>query len=447
MIEKAIIMGAAGRDFHNFNVYFRNNPRYRVVAFTAAQIPDIEGRCYPPELAGEAYPDGIPIYEEAQLANLVREHKVDLVAFSYSDVTHAEVMHKGSIAMAGGADFILLGATYTMLKPQKPTVAVCAVRTGCGKSQTTREVCRIIRAYGKTPVVIRHPMPYGDLTRQVVQRFSEFSDFNAQHCTIEEREEYEPLVERGIVVYAGIDYGKILEAAQGEADVIVWDGGNNDTPFYHPDLHIVLFDPHRPGHELRYYPGETNMIMADIAVINKVDSAPADGVAQVRENIRTHGPRAEIVMAESALLVNDSGRIAGKRVLVVEDGPTLTHGGMAFGAGFLAAKMHGAAERVDPRPYAVGSIRKTFDRYPHIGPVLPAMGYGESQTRELEATINATPCDLVLFASPVNLSRLLNIAAPTLRVRYEYKDHGDPRLTDVLERKLKAVLARGGIHG
>ena len=447
MIENAIIMGAAGRDFHNFNVYFRNNPRYRVVAFTATQIPDIEGRRYPPELAGEGYPDGIPIYEEVQLADLIREHQVDLVAFSYSDVPHTEVMHKGAVAMAGGADFILRGAPYTKLKPKKPTVAVCAVRTGCGKSQTTREVCRILRDHGKTPVVIRHPMPYGDLTKQVVQRFSDFSDFDVHRCTIEEREEYEPLVERGIVVYAGIDYGKILEAAEGEADVIVWDGGNNDTPFYHPDLHIVLFDPHRPGHELRYYPGETNMIMADIAVINKVDSAPADGVAQVRENIRTHAPKAEIVTAESALLVDEPDRISGKRVLVVEDGPTLTHGEMAFGAGFIAADTHGAAERVDPRPYAVGSIRKTFDRYPHIGPVLPAMGYGDIQTRELEATINATPCDLVLFATPVNLSRLLTIDAPTLRVRYEYRDHGEPRLADVLEKKLKGMLNRGGGHG
>jgi predicted GTPase len=325
MIENVIIMGAAGRDFHNFNVYFKDNPRYKVVAFTAAQIPDIAGRLYPPELAGKSYPEGISIYPEDELAGLIQKHKVDLVAFSYSDVPHVEVMHKASLAMAKGADFILIGAPYTMLRSKKTIVAVCAVRTGCGKSQTTRKVCEIIKGMGKKVVVIRHPMPYGDLRKQIVQRFSAYEDFEKHQCTIEEREEYEPLVEQGIVVYAGIDYGKILEAAEKEADVIIWDGGNNDTPFYKPDLHIVLFDPHRAGHELLYFPGETNMMMADIAIINKVDSAPMQKVWQVKKNIEAHAPEAKIVLAESSVVVSEPGMIKGKRVLVVEDGPTLTH--------------------------------------------------------------------------------------------------------------------------
>jgi predicted GTPase len=437
MIEKVIIMGAAGRDFHNFNVYFKDNPRYTVIAFTATQIPDIEDRRYPPELAGKMYPTGIPIFPEEQLRDLIRQHRVDLVAFSYSDVPHTEVMHKASVVMAGGADFTLIGATYTMLRASKPVVAVCAVRTGCGKSQTTRKVCEIMKARGRRVVAVRHPMPYGDLRLQEVQRFSSYADFDTHHCTIEEREEYEPLVDQDIVVYAGIDYGKILKAAETEADVIVWDGGNNDTPFYFPDVHIVLFDPHRAGHERLYYPGETNMLMADIAVINKVDTAPPEKVEQVRGNIDRYAAKATTVMAESSVLVSQPERISGKRVLVVEDGPTLTHGEMPFGAGLIAAGQHRAAEIIDPRPYAVGSIIATYTKYPHMGKVLPAMGYGPAQIRDLEQTIANADCDLVLFATPIHLPRILNIEKPNLRVRYEYHDHGSPTLEEVLMEKLQ----------
>ena len=439
MVEKVIIMGAAGRDFHNFNVYFRDNPRYQVVAFTAAQIPRIEGRFYPAELCGKLYPQGIPIYPEAQLAHLSRENKVDLIAFSYSDVPHVEVMHKASIAMAEGADFMLIGATYTMLRSKKPVVAVCAVRTGCGKSQTTRKVCDIIRKLQKKVVVVRHPMPYGDLRVQVLQRFSSYDDFEKHQCTIEEREEYEPLVDQGIVVYAGVDYGQILEAAEQEADIIVWDGGNNDTPFYYPDLHIVLFDPHREGHETEYYPGETNMLMADIAIINKVDTAPSANVERVRRNIGQHAPDAEIVLAESPVVVSSPERVKGKRVLVVEDGPTLTHGGMSYGAGIIAAQEYGAAEIVNPRPYAVGTIEETYRLYPHIGPVLPAMGYSEEQIGDLESTINNTDCDLVLFATPIQLTHILSINKSALRVRYEYRDHGPPLLEDLIITRLEGL--------
>ena len=437
MIEKVVIMGAAGRDFHNFNVYFRDNPRYRVIAFTAAQIPSIENRFYPPELAGGLYPDGVPIHPETQLPELIREHRVDLVALSYSDIPHVEVMHKASIVMANGADFILIGATYTMLRAKKPVVAVCAVRTGCGKSQTTRKVCEILRSRGKKVVAIRHPMPYGDLRTQIVQRFSSYEDFEKHQCTIEEREEYEPLVDQGIIVYAGVDYAKILEAAEQEADIIVWDGGNNDTPFYFPDAHIVLFDPHRPGHELLYYPGETNMLMADIAIINKVDTASPRNIEKVRENIVKHAPKAEIVMAESPVLVTEPDRIRGNRVLIVEDGPTLTHGEMPYGAGVIAAKTFGAKELVDPRPFSTGTIEEVYRRYPHIGPVLPAMGYSKNQIGDLEHTINRANCDLVLFATPIHLTRLVSINKPTLRVLYEYRDHGEPRLEEALLKRLK----------
>ncbi|MEN6319314.1 MAG: cyclic 2,3-diphosphoglycerate synthase [Syntrophaceae bacterium] len=439
MVEKVIIMGAAGRDFHNFNIYFRDNPRYKVIAFTAAQIPSIEGRLYPTELAGKFYPEGIAIYPENRLAELIRKDKVDLVAFSYSDVPHVEVMHKASIVMAGGADFILIGATYTMLRSKKPVVAVCAVRTGAGKSQTTRKVCEIIRRLNKKIVVVRHPMPYGNLKTQIVQRFSMYEDFERHNCTLEEREEYEPLVEQGIVVYAGIDYGLILAAAEAEADVIVWDGGNNDTPFYFPDVHIVLFDPHRAGHELTYYPGETNMLMADIAVINKVDTAPSANVEQVRRNIECHAPRAEIVLAESPVLVSEPDLIRGARVLVVEDGPTLTHGEMAYGAGFIAAGKYGAAKIVNPRPYAAGKIQEAYRLYPHIGPVLPAMGYSADQIHDLERTINDADCDLVVFATPIQLTRILSINKPALRVRYEYQDHGKPLLEECLLDRLRTV--------
>ena len=440
MVEKVIIMGAAGRDFHNFNIYFRDNTRYKVIGFTAAQIPDIEGRLYPQALSGDLYPEGIPIYSEEQLTDLIQEHKADLVAFSYSDIPHVEVMHKASVAMAGGADFMLIGATYTMLRSKKPVVAVCAVRTGCGKSQTTRHVCDVIKGMGKKGVAIRHPMPYGDLTKQIVQRFSSYGDFEKHNCTIEEREEYEPLVAQGTVVYAGIDYKKFLKEAEKEADVIVWDGGNNDTPFYFPDVHIVIFDPHRAGHETLYYPGETNMLMADIAVINKVDSAATDKVNLVRKNIETYAPNADIVLAESAVLVENDGQIRGKRVLVIEDGPTLTHGGMPFGAGTLAAKRNKAASMIDPRPYITGTIKETFKTYPKIGAVLPAMGYGKQQMQDLESTINNADCDLVLFATPIDLPKLLSINKPMLRVRYEYRDHGSPTLKKVLLKHLKKLI-------
>jgi predicted GTPase len=403
-----------------------------VIAFTATQIPDIEGRQYPAALAGKSYPNGISIYHETELAGLIRKHKVDLVAFSYSDIPHVAIMHKASLVMAEGADFILIGATYTMLKSKKPVVSVCAVRTGCGKSQTTRKVCSIIRELNKKVVAVRHPMPYGDLRAQEVQRFSSYSDFEVHKCTLEEREEYEPLVDQGIVVYAGVDYGKILKAAEEEADVIVWDGGNNDTPFYQPDIHIVLFDPHRVGHELLYYPGETNMLMADIAIINKVDTASSGQVEALRKNIEQHAAKATIVLAESPVLVRDPERINGKRVLVVEDGPSLTHGEMPYGAGTIAAEKFDAAEIVDPRPYAVGTIKETFKKYSNTGPVLPAMGYSEEQIRDLEQTINNVDCDLVLFSTPIQLRRILSINKPAIRVRYEYKDHGDPMLEEVL---------------
>ncbi|MDJ0913487.1 MAG: cyclic 2,3-diphosphoglycerate synthase [Desulfobacterales bacterium] len=437
MVEKVIIMGAAGRDFHNFNVYFKANPRYQVIAFTATQIPDIEGRIYPPELSGPDYPEGVPIYPEEKLGELIRTHKADLVAFSYSDIPHVEVMHKASLAMAEGADFILIGATYTMLQSEKPVVTVCAVRTGCGKSQTTRQVCQIIKNMGKRVVAVRHPMPYGDLTNQIVQRFSCYEDFDRHQCTIEEREEYEPLVDQGIVVYAGIDYQKILNAAEQEADVIVWDGGNNDTPFYKPAIHIVVFDPHRPDHERLYYPGETNLLMADIAIINKVDSADEKNIARVRRNIETFAARAHIVLAESKLIVDQPEQVQGRRVLVVEDGPTLTHGEMSYGAGTIAAQIHGAAEIVAPVQYAVGSIADTFRNYPNICKTLPAMGYSREQIADLEQTINAAECDVVLCATPVNLANLLQINKPTVRVRYEYSDHNQPTLQETLETRLQ----------
>ena len=437
MQENVIIMGAAGRDFHNFNVYFRDNPRYRVVCFTATQIPNIDDRRYPAQLAGRLYPDGIPIHSDRRLAELIHQHRIDLVAFSYSDVPHTEVMHKASIVTANGADFIIVGASYTMLKSRKPVVSVCAVRTGCGKSQTSREVLRILRQLGKRVVAVRHPMPYGDLTRQVVQRFASYADLDAGGCTIEEREEYEPVVAMGAVIYAGIDYEKVLRQAEEEADVIVWDGGNNDTPFYLPEVAIVVFDPHRAGHETAYHPGETNMLMADIAVINKVDSADPAAVAALRRTIAAHNPKADIVLADSALLVDAPERIRGRRVLVVEDGPTVTHGDMPFGAGVIAARRFGAAALVDPRPHLVGSLQETFAAYPRIGTLLPAMGYGEGQVRDLEATINNTPCDLVVSATPVDLTRLMSIAKPVVHIRYTYRDHDPATLKKGLLRRLK----------
>jgi predicted GTPase len=445
MVEKVVIMGAAGRDFHNFNVYFRDNPRYEVVAFTASQIEGIENRSYPVALCGAGYPDGIPICHEDELERIVSGNKVDLVAFSYSDVRHEDVMHKASSVMAGGADFMMIGATYTMLESSRPVVAVCAVRTGCGKSQTTRKVCDILRAEGKRVVVVRHPMPYGDLSRQVVQRFASFEDFTAHECTVEEREEYEPLVERGLVVYAGVDYAAILREAEKEADVIVWDGGNNDTSFFKPTVQITVFDPHRAGHELTYFPGETNMLMADIAVVNKVDTAPPEGVAMVRENIARHSPQAQVVLAESPVSVADPAAVRGKRVLVVEDGPTLTHGEMGFGAGSVAARAYGAAELVDPRPYAQGSIREVFAKYPQVGPVLPAMGYSQQQLADLEATINAVDCDMVLLGTPAKLTGFLSIDKPAQRVVYEYADSAEAAPEATLDGALRAALRDKGV--
>ncbi len=440
MVEKVIIMGAAGRDFHNFNIYFRDNPRYQVVAFTATQIPDIDGRCYPAELAGKLYPKGINIYPAEQLSELIHQHKADLVAFCYSDILHTEVMHQASSVMSQGADFMLIGATYTMLKSSKPIVSVCAVRTGCGKSQTTREVCRILSEQGQKVIVIRHPMPYGDLLAQIVQRFGCYEDFEKHKCTIEEREEYEPLVEKGIVVYAGVDYEQIIRQAEQEADVVIWDGGNNDTPFYRPDVHIVLLDPHRAGHELLYYPGETNLLMADIALINKANTAEPDQIQQVLSNIKKYAPQAEIIIANSAVTVADPQAIAGKRVLVIEDGPTLTHGGMTFGAGIIAARQYQAADIIEPRHFAKGTIKETFKRYPHITNVLPAMGYSKQQITDMEKTINDCDCDLVLSATPIDLPKLVTINKPIVRVRYEYEDHGSPTLKDVLLSQLQPTI-------
>jgi predicted GTPase len=433
-VENVIIMGAAGRDFHNFNMYFKDNQRYKVICFTATQIPDIEGRRYPSELAGDLYPEGIPIYSDKNLLELVQKNRVDLVAFSYSDVKHMDVMHQASMVTAAGADFMIIGVSYTMLKSRKKVISICAVRTGCGKSQTSREVNNILRKMGKKAVVVRHPMPYGDLTRQKVQRFSVYEDFEKHHCTIEEREEYEPYINDGIVVYAGIDYEKILRQAEKEADVIVWDGGNNDTPFFRPDIHIVVFDPHRAGHEISYHPGETNLLMADIAVINKVDSAEPENVEQVRKTIEKNNPGAKIVLADSELVGEAIDRIRGKNVLVIEDGPTLTHGEMPYGAGVIAAGRHGVAQLVDPRPYLVGSLKETFEKYPQIGTLLPAMGYGKKQIQDLEETINRVPCDMVVIATPVDLTRLLSISKPAVLIRYRYKDNGFPTLEEEIGR-------------
>jgi predicted GTPase len=433
--DSVIIMGAAGRDFHNFNVYFRDNPAYRVVAFTATQIPNIAGRVYPAALAGSLYPNGIPIHPESDLPQLIQQHQVSQVIFAYSDISHETVMHRASVALAAGADFRLLGPRATMLKSSKPVVAVCAVRTGSGKSQTTRAVVAALRAMNKRIVVIRHPMPYGDLTRQAVQRFASYDDLVKQQTTIEEREEYEPHLARGTIVYAGVDYEKILRQAESEADVILWDGGNNDFSFYQPDLLIVVADPHRAGHELKYHPGEANLRMADVIVINKIDTANEEDIERVEANARAANPRATIVHAASPISVEDPAAIRGKRVLVVEDGPTLTHGEMAYGAGVVAAQKFGAREIVDPRPYAVGSIKETYAKYPTTGAVLPAMGYGEKQIQELEATINAAPVDLVLIATPIDLRRIVNIKHPTDRVRYELREIGQPTLTEILSQR------------
>jgi predicted GTPase len=429
-------MGAAGRDFHNFNVVFRDHEQYQVVAFTATQIPGIEGRQYPPELSGRLYPKGIPIYDERDLTRLIAELQVDEVVFAYSDVPHEYVMHKASQVLAAGADFRLMGPRETMLKSTKPVVAICAVRTGSGKSQTTRHVAGVLQSMGLKVVAIRHPMPYGDLAKQAVQRFASYADLDKHECTIEEREEYEPHLDRGVIVYAGVDYERILRQAEQEADVILWDGGNNDFSFYTPDLLITVADPHRPGHELTYHPGETNLRMADVVVINKVDTADYANVLRVREDVRSVNPGAIIVEAASPIFVDHPQDIRGKRVLVIEDGPTLTHGGMAYGAGVVAAQRFGAAEIVDPRPFAVGSITATYAKYPGTGKILPAMGYGAEQMAELAETIARSDADLVLSATPIDLRRVMQVQKPMERVRYELQVIGVPTLEDILKVKM-----------
>jgi len=431
-MKKVLILGAAGRDFHNFNVLFRNNPDYQVVAFTATQIPDIAGRRYPPELAGRLYPEGIPIFEEKDMESLIAQHKIDAVVFSYSDVSHQTLMHLASRAVAANADFWLLGTEHTQIRSSIPVISVCAVRTGCGKSPVSRLVAAVLRRLGRRPVVIRHPMPYGDLAAQAVQRFATMADLDLQQCTIEEREEYEPHISQGTVVYAGVDYEKILRQAEKEADVILWDGGNNDTSFYVSNLEIVVVDPHRPGHELSYFPGEVNLRRADAIVINKVDTAEQRDIETVRQNIKLHNPRAVVFEMACRVSVPDPSLVKGRRVLVVEDGPTLTHGEMPYGAGVVAARQYGAAALVDARPYAVGSIRSTYERYRHLTNLLPAMGYSAIQRHELEETIRRTPCDLVLIATPIDLARVIKLDKPNLRVTYEVEELTKPGLAELL---------------
>lgn len=433
--NKTIIMGAAGRDFHNFNVFFRDNKDYDVVAFTATQIPNIEGRKYPAELSGSLYPEGIPIYPESDLENLIRDHAIDQVIFAYSDISHEYIMHKASLVLAAGADFRLMGVGSTQLKSSKPVISVCAVRTGSGKSQTTRRVSLILRKMGFKVAAIRHPMPYGDLVKQKVQRFADYNDLDEQQCTIEEREEYEPHLDNGVIVYAGVDYEAILRQAEQEVDIILWDGGNNDFPFYRPDLNIVVVDPHRAGHETRYHPGETNVRLADVFVINKVDTAAPENVIAVRSAITDLNPNAMVIEAASPLFVDQPSSIRSKRVLVIEDGPTLTHGEMAYGAGWVAARRFAAAEIIDPRPYAVGSIIATYKKYPGTGNILPAMGYGEEMIRDLEATINNSPVDLVISATPIDLTRIIKMNKPVQRVRYELQEIGQPTLEEILHAK------------
>lgn len=432
---RILIMGAAGRDFHNFNTVYRDNEAFEVVAFTATQIPNIEGRLYPPELAGKLYPQGIKIYPESDLVHLIHELKVDEVVFSYSDVPHTYVMNQASKVLATGANFKLLGPRQTMVQSTKPVVSIGAVRTGSGKSQTTRRVAEVLTALGYKVAAIRHPMPYGNLIAQTAQRFADYDDLDEYECTIEEREEYEPHLDRGTLVFAGVDYEKILRLAEKEVDIILWDGGNNDLPFYKPDIHIVVADPHRPGHERAYHPGEANVRMADVIVINKVDTANYDNVIAVRESLRQLNPTATVIEGASPLDVDDPAAIKGKRVLVIEDGPTLTHGEMAYGAAWVAARRFGAAEIVDPRPYAIGSIAATYKKYPTTGAVLPAMGYGAEQTKELEATIAATPCDLVLIGTPIDLRRVLKLDKPAQRVSYDLQEIGRPTLADILTAK------------
>jgi predicted GTPase len=437
MKTKVIIMGAAGRDFHNFNVFFRDNPDYEIVAFTAAQIPDIEGRKYPKELAGENYPDGIPIYAENELPGLIKKFNANHVVLAYSDLPYSYVMEKSAVVNAAGADFILMGPRNTMLRAEKPVIGVCAVRTGCGKSQTSRKIFKILKDNGLKVSSIRHPMPYDpDLTKQVCERFASYDDLDKYNCTIEEREEYEPYIEMGGVVYAGVDYEKILRKAEEESDVIIWDGGNNDFPFIKPDLFITVVDPHRAGHEIGYYPGEVNLRMADVVIINKMDSAKPENVEVVKNNIKNRNPNAKIIEADSPVTVDKPEIIKNKNVLVVEDGPTLTHGGMEYGAGFIAAQKFNA-KIIDPRKYAVGSIKKTYEKYSHLEKILPAMGYGKKQIKELETTINKAECDAVVIGTPIDLGRVLKINKLSVRIKYELEERGKPDLEDVLKEFLK----------
>ena len=433
--RKILIMGAAGRDFHNFNTYYRTNESYEVVAFTATQIPDIVDRKYPAELSGELYPNGIPIYDESELVEIINKYDVDEVVFSYSDVTHQYVMHKASLINACGAAFSLLGTKGTMIKSTKPLISVCAVRTGSGKSQTSRKIVQLLHNAGKKIVAIRHPMPYGDLVKQAVQRFAEYSDLDKHETTIEEREEYEPYIDKGLVIYSGVDYEAILREAEKEADVILWDGGNNDFSFYQPDLQIVIADPHRVGHETSYHPGETTLNLADVVVVNKITTTDYKNVMELEENIRKANPNAIIIEAASPIFVDNPELVKGKRVLVIEDGPTLTHGEMKYGAGVVAARRFGAKELVDPRPYLVGSMKETFDKYPEIGTLLPAMGYFEQQLKDLEETINNTDCDVVISATPIDITRLVKVNKPIVRVRYELEEIGYPKLKDILKEK------------
>ncbi|MCE4607952.1 MAG: cyclic 2,3-diphosphoglycerate synthase [Caldisphaeraceae archaeon] len=440
-VISVIIMGAAGRDFHNFNVFFRDNPNYKVVAFTATQIPDISGRRYPPELAGKLYPKGIPIYDEKDLPKLIKKYKVDICVLAYSDLLYDYVMHRASIVNASGADFMLMGTGSTMVKSKKPVIAVTAVRTGCGKSQTSRKIVEILKKKGVRAVAIRHPMPYGDLSKMVVQRFASYKDMDKADCTIEEREEYEPYIDNDLVVYAGVDYEKILKSAEAEADLILWDGGNNDFSFYKADLYITVVDPLRPGHEVSYYPGEVNVRLADIVIINKENSATREQIKTVEENVRRVNPKAKIIHANSKLILDGNTRLKGKRVIVVEDGPTTTHGGMGFGAGYVAAKRAGC-RIVDPRQYAVGSIKKTFEKYNHLKEVLPAMGYSKNQIKELERTINKADCDLVISGTPIDLRRVLKVNKQIVRVRYDLEEKGHPNLEDILTIFLKKFNVR-----
>jgi predicted GTPase len=435
-VIKVIIMGAAGRDFHNFNVFFRNNKNYQVVAFTAEQIPGIDDKSYPPKLSGKLYPKGIPIYPEKSLPELIKKYKIDQVLLSYSDLSYDAVMQKAALVLSNGADFRLMGPNNTMIEGKKPLIAICAVRTGAGKSPTTRMVTKYLRAKGKKVVVIRHPMPYGDLAKQTCQRFAEYSDLDKHETTIEEREEYEPHIDNGVIVYAGVDYEKILRNAEKEADIVIWDGGNNDLPFYKPDLHIVIADPLRAGHEVSYYPGGTNLRMADVIIVNKISSAKKKDIETVLQNIKTVNPKAKIIKADLKVTVDSPKDVKNKTVLVVEDGPTITHGEMPTGAGYIAAKKYGAKSLIDPRPYLTGSLKNTFKKFPHIGKLLPAMGYGDKQVKELQNTINKCPAEIILAGTPIDLSRLIKLKSGKqfVRVRYEYKDIGTTKLESFLKK-------------